>query len=339
MPDRIRTLLLEANGTHWVAVTLDTVGQGLFTARQGPPWLLRSPVLRKLFAERYADASDMADWRDAFTDSDQLTVEICNITNLLEFRAHRRKIRDYDLVVVLHSAAGDRMSILNRAAHWFHGRRGKLAVFVGNEYDLMEEKITFINESGADYICSQLPIEPARRLYEGCGAVVVPMPHALNPRVYAVQPNQPRTIDIGFVGDLYDRLIGDQERTHIVNFVAREGAGYGLSCDVRRQRMPRDEWARYLNSCHGIVGAESGTYFLQKSGRALNCAKVFLKEHPTATFEAVYERCFANSGPVLNGKAISSRHFEPIGTKTCQILIEGGKRHPRGGPSLCRRQA
>ncbi len=25
----------------------------------------------------------------------------------------------------------------------------------------------------------------------------------------------------------------------------------------------------------------------------------------------------------MSGKAISSRHFEPVGTKTCQILIEG----------------
>ena len=25
----------------------------------------------------------------------------------------------------------------------------------------------------------------------------------------------------------------------------------------------------------------------------------------------------------MSGKSISSRHFEPIGTKTCQILLEG----------------
>jgi spore maturation protein CgeB len=25
----------------------------------------------------------------------------------------------------------------------------------------------------------------------------------------------------------------------------------------------------------------------------------------------------------VSGKAISSRHFEPIGTKTCQLLLEG----------------
>jgi hypothetical protein len=324
MTDRIRTLLLEANGTHWAAVALDTVGQGLFTARDNAPrFITSSPILRKLFADRYADASYMADWREAFCASDQLAVTVCNITNLLEFRAHRRTIETYDLIVVLHSAAGDRMGILNRRAHWFHERRGKLAVFVGNEYDLMDEKISFINESGADYVCTQLPIDVARSLYATCTATVLPMPHALNPRVYNVVPGQARTVDVGFVGDLYDRLIGDQERTRIVEFIARDGASHGLRCDVRRQRMPRAEWARYLNSCHGVVGAESGTYFLQRNGQALRCAKAAIKQKPDASFDEVFERCFAHTAPVLNGKAISSRHFEPIGTRTCQLLVAG----------------
>jgi hypothetical protein len=324
MNDRIRTLLLEANGTHWAAVALDTIGQGVFTAREGAPaFITSSRILRKLFAERYGDASYMADWREAFCENDELSVDICNITNLLEWHSYRKKINTYDLIVVLHSAAGDRMGILNRTAHWFDVRRGKLAMFVGNEYDLMGEKISFINQSGADYVCTQLPLDVARTLYAGCTATVLPTPHALNPRVYTHVPGKARTVDVGFVGDLYDRLIGDQERTRIVNFISRDGARHGLRCDVRRQRMPRCEWARYLNACHGIVGAESGTYFLQRNGQALSCAKALLKREPKASFEAVFEACFAKTGPKLNGKAISSRHFEPIGTRTCQLLIEG----------------
>jgi hypothetical protein len=272
MNDRIRTLLLEANGTHWAAVAIDTVGQGLLTRRNSPA-INRSPLLRKLFGNRYGDASYMTDWRDAFDDSDALAVDRCNITNLLEFRSNRPRIRDYDFVVVLHSAAGDRMGLLNRAAQWFQDRRGKLAVFIGNEYDLMDEKIAFVRSSGADYVCSQ--------------------------------------------------LIGDRERTRIVQLFADHGPARGLRCDIRSARMPRDEWAAYLNTCHGIVGAESGTYYLQRNGEALSCAKAYLKQQPSATFDEVHQRCFAGPGPFLNGKAISSRHFEPIGTRTCQLLVEG----------------
>jgi hypothetical protein len=324
MKDRPRTLLLEANGTHWVAVCLDTLGQGLFSARSpGSRANNTSRTFRKLFGDRYADAGYMADWREAFCDDDQLDVEVCNITNLLEFRASRPRIKDYDLVVILHSAAGDRMAILNRTASWFQGRRGKLAMFIGNEYDQLEEKIAFARNAGVDYLCTQLPIDTARQLYVDCPAQLVAMPHALNPRVYFRRPEMTRETDVGFIGDLYERLIGDTERTDIVKFFAGEGETRGLRCDIRAQRMPREEWALFLNQCRTVVGAESGTYFLERDSRALKCAKDYLRRAPAASFSEVFEHCFASGPPTLNGKAISSRHFEPIGTNTCQVLIEG----------------
>ena len=324
MKDRPRTLLLEANGTHWVAVCLDTFGQGVFSARSvGLNAKSRSRTFTKLFGERYADAGYMADWREAFCTDDSLDVDVCNITNLLEFHSSRPKIRDFDLVIILHSAAGDRMAILNHTAGWFQGRRGKLAMFIGNEYDQLDEKIAFARNADVDYLCTQLPIETARQLYVDCPAQVVAMPHALNPRVYFRRPEITRETDVGFIGDLYERLIGDTERTDIVKFFATEGEARGLRCDIRAKRMPREEWALFLNRCRTVVGAESGTYFLDRDSRALTCAKKYLKRAPAASFSDVFEHCFAGGPPGLNGKAISSRHFEPIGTKTCQVLIEG----------------
>ena len=321
MSSRIRTLLLEANGTHWVAVAVDTLAPAI-TSRAGG-WVRSSPRLRKLFGDRYADASYMSDWRDAFCGSTQLSVETCNITNLLEYRANRPAIKDYDLVVVLHSAAGDRMQVLGRTASWFQGRRGKLAMFIGNEYDLMAEKIAFARKAAVDYVCTQLPLDAARPLYEGCGAAIVAMPHALNPAVYYPDSARPRTVDVGFVGDLYERLIGDRERTDIVQFFVEHGAERGLTCDIRHTRMPREIWAGFLRSCHAVIGAESGTYFLQRDSAALKCAKQMVKADPSVAFDAVLARCFTGARGAVNGKAVSSRHFEPIGTMTCQLLVEG----------------
>ena len=321
MSERIRTLLLEANGTHWVAVAVDTLAPAISSNAAG--WVRRSPTLRKLFGERYADASYMSDWRDAFCASPALAVDVCNITNLLDYRAHKPAIREFDLVVILHSAAGDRMEVLSRTASWFQGRRGKLAMFVGNEYDLMAEKIAFVAKAGVDFLCTQLPLEAARPLYQGCGAAIVAMPHALNPSVYFPMPNQPRVVDIGFVGDLYERLIGDRERTDIVQFFANHGKQRGLACDIRHSRMPREVWADFLRSCHAVIGAESGTYYLERDSAALNCARQMVRSDPTASFDAVQARCFTSVPAAINGKAVSSRHFEPIGTMTCQLLVEG----------------
>ncbi len=72
-----------------------------------------------------------------------------------------------------------------------------------------------------------------------------------------------------------------------------------------------------------MIGAESGTRFLDCDGRILSAAKTYLKRYPKASFEEVFHWCFEGGTDYRSGKAISSRHFEPIGTKTCQILIEG----------------
>jgi hypothetical protein len=264
------------------------------------------------------------DWKDAFCASPELDAEVCTVTDLVAFAKAREKLTQYPLVVVLHSVAGDRMSFLLRVARWFRRRRGKLVVFIGNEYDLMAEKIQFLSEAGADYICSQLPLATAAWLYEACrDSRVVPMPHALNPSAYVSKRNGTRPIDIGFVGDLYERLIGDDERTRIVRYFECRGAELGLTCDIRSQRMPRAEWAGFLNTCKGVIGAESGTYYLDRDGRILREARAFLAEHPSASFDEVFDQCFRHATSFVSGKAVSSRHFEPIGTRTCQILVEG----------------
>ena len=91
----------------------------------------------------------------------------------------------------------------------------------------------------------------------------------------------------------------------------------------RKLRIPRDAYVEFLNSTRGTIGAESGTYYLEKTDRTQKEVEAFLSRHPNATFEEVYEKFFKSYANPINGKAISSRHFEPIGTKTCQILLEG----------------
>jgi hypothetical protein len=275
---------------------------------------------------RYGILSYALDWREALCTASQLDVETCNVNNLIEYRRQRESIRQYPLIVILHAAAGDRMRLLQATAHWFAGRKGRLVVFLGNEYDRMDEKLAFLRSVGAEYVCSQLPIESARWVYAECRPTrVLSMPHALNPGVYGSNPSVPRTIDIGFCGDVYPPFIGDTERTAIITRFQAQGRELGLEVDFRlNARMQRADWADFLRRCRGTVGAESGSYYLDRQGRMLREAKAYGRRHPRASFEEVFERFFrAPRLPFVSGKSISSRHFEPIGTKTCQLLLEG----------------
>jgi hypothetical protein len=152
---------------------------------------------------------------------------------------------------------------------------------------------------------------------------LVSLPHALNPDVYNAPLNQVRTTDLGFVGALYPLWVGDLERTMMLLTTREIAPLMGLTCDVRLQNMPRDQWAAFLRSARAIIGAESGSYYLHGRGALLNEAKRWCAVHPNADFDQVQARFFGERGGAPSGKTISSRHFEPIGTRTCQILLEG----------------
>lgn len=272
----------------------------------------------------YRSLSYVNDWLDAFVKCDRLDVRAFNIVDLRNWVGLARHISAVPLVVVLHSAAGDDMSLVGRLVTILQGRRGKLLLFFGNEYDLMQEKIAFAKATGAELIASQLPPASAKWLYSDCpDAAILHAPAALNPRRFSPAGYE-RTIDIGFRGDLYPHFIGDNERTKILYWFRDHGPNMGLNVDIRFQRMASEQWVDFLRRCRGIAGAEAGTYYLEKDGRTARSVREYLKENPRAEFPEVYERFFDGCEPHHSGKAVSSRHFEAMGTKTCQILIEGG---------------
>jgi hypothetical protein len=329
-----RTLFLDLNGIGPTVMASATLLRGVFRLKDGarPPNLLRSSaIIRKLYAHLQdfnERLSYVRDWRDAFCRSSALDVSICDMNNLVHLGRCMLRIKTYDLIVVSHMAAGDDMSLISRIAPFLDRRVCPIVVFLGNEYDLLDQKLEFCRAVKADYLCSQLPVAAAEYLYgELAGTRILATPHALNPSVYSPAPDAQRDIDVGFVGDIYWPFVGDRERTDLIAYFEQNGLDLGLRCDIRggrSSRMPREEWARFLNRCRTLIGAESGTYYLNEKGALLERARTYnLTHHRDASFEEVFDKFFAGVPRGVSGKSISSRHFEAIGTKTCQVLIEG----------------
>ncbi|MBW1989493.1 MAG: glycosyltransferase family 1 protein [Deltaproteobacteria bacterium] len=320
MKDRIRTLLLTAMGFRWQAKAAGTL-LGLLGKRPTDPLpmgLHNHPWMLRLFP--YGSLSYTRDWEEAFLAEDRLEVTTCDVMNLAESLSCMRRIREYELIIIMHSAVGD--AVCTELIPFLAKRRSPLALFFGNEYDLMEKKIRFANAVAADYLCTQLPLQAAKFVYQDCTGEIVEMPHALNPSVY-YDMGLARDVDIGFRGAAYHRVVGDTERTDLLRYFQNPQNTPGFVTDVVEQMLPRDQWARYLNRCKGIVGAESGTYYLDRGGKTITRVKKYLKKRPRASMEELHERFFSRCGEVVSGKAVSSRHFEPMGTKTCQILVQG----------------
>ncbi len=326
MPDRIPTLILYATGeAHWKRVTIVT-GLRLLQALPGGSRARTWPYIRgrRSLEEEFRVLSYMIDWREAFCRASSLQVDLCDINDLIAYYASLRRLEEYPLVVVLHSAAWDAMTLLRWTMRRLRKRRGKLVVLFGDEYFHMREKLAFARGAAADYIGSQLPLAAAEWLYADCApAKVLPVPHALNPDVFVPRAG-PRPVEIGFRGAMYASLyLGDSQRNGVVQKVQERARARGLKTDLEDRRYPREQWAEFLNSCQAVVGAESGTAYLEKDDRTRRAITRYLTRAPWATFDEVHERFFRHYPNPVSGKAISSRHFEPIGTKTCQLLLEG----------------
>lgn len=330
MGKRIKTLYIEDNNGLYnpVMFKAETYLKGIMGLDYEAPLpehLKQFPTIVDMFKnykDWYQNTSYIIDWKKAIVESPGLDVEVCNMNNLIQYKKCLDNIKDYELIVISHIAANNGLPELTMTSEWYRKRKGKLALYIGNEYDKLSQKTEAARLLRADCVCTQLPLEAGEYLYSDCDIPIIPMPHALNPELYHPPETEERKTDIGFVGAVYMPFIGDMERTSIINYFEEHGASTGLRCDIRKVSLLRHEWAEFLRSIKGIIGAESGTYYLNDKGRLLDAAKDYNLKNRDAAFNEVFEK-FYKGKPEISGKAISSRHFEPIGTKTCQILIEG----------------
>ncbi len=331
--ERIYTLVLSADSEPYPKrILIDTIIRGLLRVPYGqniPENIARfdyKNILSRLLNSHYDKLSYTQDWLDALKGSDSISADICNINNLVDLGGKLKSLRDYELIIILHSALGDDCRLISSISSFLDRRKCPLIAFIGNEYDLLPEKKKILTSLSVDYICTQLPFTVGSWLYEDViSARVVAMPHALNQKKYfdqqLVRPNV-----LGFIGSLHPLWIGDNDRSCLIrraNEIMLELNLRGM-IDLAGRNLPSSQWAKFLNESIGTIGAESGTYYLDKSGQLLMTAKEIIRSYPSMDFRELYERVFESTSiEVRSAKCVSSRHFEPIGTKTCQLLLEG----------------
>ena len=273
----------------------------------------------------YESLSYVNDWKESFEALDQHRVESFNILNQKKTKDYLKKnIGKFDLIVLLHSVLGDSVDLIKPYSSFLKDRKAKVLSFVGNEYSLLKEKKEFLQEIDCDYIASQLPHKAYEFLYSDLNAQLISAPHALNHHFYT--PLKTKKInDLTFVGAKYPLFIGDQERNLFIDFVSKKTSKMNNHISIgKNKNLPRHIWRKLLRQSKATMGAEAGTYFLDKDGKLMQLAQQYCNENPEASAQKIIDDVFKIQNiPYVNGKAISSRHFEPIGTKTCQLLIEG----------------
>jgi hypothetical protein len=303
------------------------------------------------------------DWLDAFVATPSLDVVTTNLATPVGRRRLRRRVVSADLVVLLHTVLGNSLGPLRRCLGALLTRRAPLLAFVANEVSLpgqpLAEKIELLRALDAQYVATQLLVETSQHLYSSTGAKVLAAPHALNPHVYRPDvPNAERPIDVGFRGARYLPHVGDEERNRIIDYFATQAFDPPLVADVRTNvSYDRRGWARFLNRCKGIIGAEAGAVDVRADDAILREAEEqlgarsgdlelrarmrpvhrYLPRRAKNVVRRVADRASGRGQPAAatravvpalagaghSGKCVSSRHFDAIGTETGQILFPG----------------
>ena len=328
---KIRTLLLYSSGGTSRDIFLQTYLGPLLKKIQGSKLLtngIKNEQYQRLLyslISPYEALSYINDWKEAFENSDELDVTSLNILNQRHAHSYLQKhIKEFDLIILMHSVLGDNVEIIIPFEQVLKERTGKLLSFVGNEYDLMLKKKAFLQNVDADYIASQLPHEAHTFVYKELSAQLIDAPHALNENIYRPSKSN-KVYDIAFSGAKYGIFIGDQERNNLIETMANSTPQLKNKINIgRNTNLPRNLWVELLQSAKATVGAEAGTYYLDRNGSLLEQSKEYVQQNPDANLDDLLEKIFDNTSiEYVSGKAISSRHFEPVGTKTCQILLEG----------------
>lgn len=309
------------------------------------------------------------DWLDAFRAKMFVPV---NLLSLREVRRKRSLIEEADLIVILHSVTANNLVYLEQTLPIFEKRKGRLVVFVGNEFNAvsngMRHKRDLIRELGAEVVATQLLKETGDWLYSDVCDEVVSVPHALNPNAF--QPGlgiAKRNIKIGVRAGLYPSLLGDDERNRLLEKLKKLSAsdeGIDISMDAR---LDRKGWSSFLQGCQSTLSTEAGSWFLDKEDllirriesdfgvkRGVSTRSVFYRvgqrlpwrlkgiakkilganqvsvkrtnseEEDPLSLAALQRDYFTEDARCPHySKCVSSRHFDAIGTKTIQVLMEG----------------
>ncbi|MDF1852112.1 MAG: glycosyltransferase [Verrucomicrobiales bacterium] len=227
---------------------------------------ITAPKFGVLYVQHTTHASYYDDWLDAFCEAG---AEPYNIFRKSEGERLKADLGDLEGLVCLHSTTADNLYYLKSVSPILQSRRGRLVVFVGNEYNSagggMASKRSLLKELGAQVAASQLLQETCDWLYEGVCEKAVSVPHALNPKVFEAGPDfSSRRRDLGVRSFRYPGFLGDEERNGLLQQVTRMAAGDERVDISTTERLSREDWCDFLKDSVSTISTEAGSYFLEK---------------------------------------------------------------------------
>jgi len=142
------------------------------------------------------------------------------------------------------------------------------------------------------------------------------------------KPGVARPIDVGYRARKLSLYMGAgaQEKWWVARDFLAHAAPLGLKTDIswrEEDRIYGPNWYKFVASCRGMLGAESGVSITDPEGDFIAKYRALVAEQPEITFEEVSDRLLQQYENNIPLRTISPRCFEAAALDTCQILLEG----------------
>jgi len=307
--------------------------------------------------------SYLEEWRNHWMSQPDDRNLYINIARPIALITQRSLIEAADQIVILHSCTADTNNWLKPYVRTLSRRKGSLILFVGNEYSSptvsMDLRLKIISEIRPEILASQLPLEAAEWIYQGAAKNIASSPQGMPSPI----KNPVKKFDFAYRGFKYPSFILGNQRNLISDAIFQEFRKRGLTSDYSlTQRLPKVAWMELLAGSRVTAASEAGSSRVFRSDevweplrknrdiRLVNSDNAvvhlarFLPHELKAkirekisTGKNVYgslhdesksalllaNQVMNSTLPSVDGRAISSRHFDAIAAGCWQILEEG----------------
>jgi hypothetical protein len=245
--------------------------------------------------------------------------------NLAHFDA---VILHYSLVACIREHASARL--LRALAKY----RGLKAIFVQDEYRLVDATIAIMQEIGVDILFTCVPkkeiekVYPAQRLpgVTKINVLTGYVPEHLLSR--AVRPYKERPIDVGYRARKVPAWLGElgREKYEIGKIFREDSANDGLALDIsfrEEDRLYGERWIEFVCKCKAMLGVESGASVFDFTGEIQRNVEAHERRNPGVDFETLKRLYFAEADGKIALNQISPRCFEAAALRTLLVIYEG----------------
>jgi len=259
----------------------------------------------------------------------------CAVVNLSDrswaARLSRATLRwpRFDAIVLLHSVFSNSRWLAGWTFDAVRANPAPKVFFIGNEYKLMPEKMTFCESLGVRLLVTQSHSSRVQSLYrERLGCAVVGIPNTgWDPDVFRPErPRADRPIDLGYRSLASPLFLGHNERVEMMEAFQAGAKRHGLRIDFSlrpEDRLNERGWAAFLNSCKGQIGTEAGGDYFELTDATRRRVNDYIDTRPDAGIEEIRARFFRDYQDPVPIRILSSRNVEAAATRTVQLLLEG----------------